>query len=418
MRQSIVAFLMTASVASPSVAQLPHVKDTLEDGRKVAFSPFLGRISLFTEHLGSGFFPTTLHVGYSLVKQDLFVLDLTVGLNVFRAEPQLWYQEGYSVPTALSLQIGRRKSRLNVKAGYYVNWMPGYVEGSWPCPGYCDPPPQHRLFFSLGYMVQQHRGFFFGVNAYGFIHLIPKGDRYYYVPVDGDVFPWGGLSFGYRVPSRVQSIVWREQRAGRVLRSLDEKAQKAEVRKEQHIERNERALHRELETLARMNERRKLEEERMERIAHRDQRDNGPHNVFVEVLGAGHTWSVNYQHSRQLKENSIVHAFGRGGLGGISGGALNSNVALAIPLAGGIQLFKNYRGGGIGLGAVPVFRRQGNPTMLGFVGIDAHFHLAHGLTFGAGYQLMYDPDRAYGRGDLFMFGGFSLGYRFKKRPST
>ncbi len=416
MLQGLLTALLTIGTASAVLAQLPSVNDTLANGRKVAFTPFLGRFSVFTEIMGAAMAPGSLNLGYSVLKSESVLLDVTCGLTLHRMPGMQFNLEGYSIPAAFSFQLGRRKSRFNLKLGYFVSWTPGFADSPWPqCAGICPTPTQHRGLFSAGYVFQQSSGFFFGVHAYGFVHLIPREERYNAPMYKEDVFPWAGMTFGYRIPSQLQLLMWREHKSGRVLRSLDEKTLKQEIRVSKMLEKDSLAQERELKAISRLNERREKEVARMERIA---LRDNGPHNVFVEVLGPGHTWSVNYQHSRPLKENSIVHAFGRGGVGGISGGALNSNVALAIPFAGGIQLFKNYRGGGIGLGAVPVFRRHGNPTMLGFVGIDAHFHLAHGLTFGAGYQLMYDPHRAYGRGDLFMFGGFSLGYRFKKRSSA
>jgi hypothetical protein len=156
---------------------------------------------------------------------------------------------------------------------------------------------------------------------------------------------------------------------------------------------------------------------REERMALRELRDNGPHNVFLEAFGAGHTWSVNYQHARPVKEGSIVHAFGRVGIGGFSDRFRDSRSLVGMPLAGGIQLMRNYRGGGIGLGATPTFTRSGEFTVVSFVSLEFHFHVAHGITFGTGYQVMFDPQFAHGNKQVFQWGGFSVGYRFKRKRS-
>lgn len=401
-------------ISLSSFAQLPNPNDTVPGGRKVSFSPFMGRFSVFTEAMGAAMMPGSMNLGFTVFKSESVLIDLTAGLTLHDM-PGFQFQEGYSIPATLSLHLGRRRSRLNVKLGYFVSWTPGFESSPWPqCGGICPTPPQHRGIFSLGYVLQQASGFFFGVNAYGFVHLIPQERRYGAPMYKEDIYPWAGMTFGYRIPSQLQLLTWKERRAGKVLISRDRKEKTKVVREKQITDLDEAIIAAKLEKMEGRKERLVLREERM---ALRELRDNGPHNVFLEAFGAGHTWSVNYQHARPVKEGSIVHAFGRVGIGGFSDRFRDSRSLVGMPLAGGIQLMRNYRGGGIGLGATPTFTRSGEFTVVSFVSLEFHFHVAHGITFGTGYQVMFDPQFAHGNKQVFQWGGFSVGYRFKRKRS-
>jgi len=412
MRKGIGTSLLALLLSVTCIAQLAHPKDTLPDGRKVSFAPFLGRFSIFMEALGAAMAPGSLNVGFTVFKSETALLDITGGLTLHRM-PGIGGVEGYRIPATLSLQLGRRKSRLNVKLGYYVSWTPGFDTSPWPhCGVTCPTPTQHRGLFSLGYVLQSPSGFFLGLNAYGVVHLIPKDKRAENPFYKEDIYPWAGVTFGYRIPSQLQLLTWKERRAGKVLISRDRKEKTKVVREKQITDLDEAIIASKLEKMEGRKERIALQEERM---ALRELRDNGPHNVFLEAFGAGHTWSVNYQHARPVKEGSIVHAFGRVGIGGFSDRFRDSRSVVGMPLAGGIQLMRDYRGGGIGLGATPTFTRSGEFTVVSFVSLDFHFHVAHGITFGTGYQLMYDPWFTHGNKNFFQWGGFSVGYRFKRK---
>jgi len=413
MRKGIGTSLLVLLLSLPCMAQLAHPKDTLPDGRKVSFAPFLGRFSVFMEYLGAGV-ASSYNIGYTAFKGEAWLLDYTVGLYPYQLPIVNSGIEGYTIPTSLSLQFGRRKSRLNFKLGYSVSWTPGLKDSPWPsCGTNCPGPTQHRGFFSLGYVLQHHHGFFFGVNAYGIVQFTPTEQRHMTPFPDSDIYPWAGVTFGYRIPSQLQLLTWKERRAGKVLISRDRKEKTKVVREKQITDLDEAIIAAKLEKMEGRKERLALQEERM---ALRELRDNGPHNVFLEAFGAGHTWSVNYQHARPVKEGSIVHASGRVGIGGFSDRFRDSRSVVGMPLAGGIQLMRDYRGGGIGLGATPTFTRSGEFTVVSSVSLDFHFHVAHGITFGTGYQLMYDPWFTHGNKNFFQWGGFSVGYRFKRKP--
>ncbi|MCF8257021.1 MAG: hypothetical protein K9J06_05685 [Flavobacteriales bacterium] len=397
------------------MAQLAHPKDTLPDGRKVSFAPFLGRFSVFMEHLGAGV-ASSYNIGYTAVKREAWLLDYAVGLYPYQLPIVNSGIEGYTIPTSLSLQFGRRKSRLNFKLGYSVSWTPGLKDSPWPsCGSNCPGPTQHRGFFSLGYVLQHHHGFFFGVNAYGIVQFTPTEQRHMTPFPDSDIYPWGGVTFGYRIPSQLQLLTWKERKARKVLRSRDDKVKKAKDEGTPIAEEEVALSALELELVA---ERMKKLEEREVRMALRELRDNGPHQVFVEAFGPAHIWSVNYQFTAQVKPASIVHAYGRVGLSGLPGGVFESKAVATMPVAGGIMLMKGYRGGGIGAGVAPVITNEGALELVSFVGIDLQFHVAHGITMGVGYQTMFDPEQVHRYQRVSQWAGCSVGYRFKRKPRT
>ena len=85
-----------------------------------------------------------------------------------------------------------------------------------------------------------------------------------------------------------------------------------------------------------------------------------------------------------------------------------------MPIALGLRAMKNYRGGGLSVGVVPVFGPKGQ-GVYGFIQPEIQFHTVYGLVFGVHYQLIIDPTNTFFRPDrLFNYGGFMLGYRLLK----
>jgi len=398
-------------MALASLAQVPHPLDTLPNGKKVAFEPFLGRVSLYNEILGAAFYPSSLNVAYTFIKRESWLMEYAVGVSMFPDPWNVGTLQRYTFPTGLSFQLGRRRSRLNVKLGYNLIYHPGYEQSPWPnCGGLCPEPPQHLAYFSLGYVFQHHHGFFFGVNAYGMVSLNAKTTRV--SPFKDIVFPWAGLTLGYRIPSTQQLVTWKDMRRGRVSRSRDGKADDAGLKNQHWTEEAQEPTAEELAALAEEMAARNAKQLRMQQ---RDLRDNGPSNVFIEALGAGFTWSVNYQYTAPVKPKSLVHAYGRAGVGGAANRAFGSPAVLTIPIGAGIQLLRQYRGGGIGAGLTPTLHRSKGMVLVSYLSLEAHFHIAHGVTFGAGYQVMFDPENVHGRNQVFQWGGFSVGYRPQRK---
>jgi hypothetical protein len=410
MLRALATSCVFALLAAQANAQVPLTTDTLPNGKKVSYDSFIGRFSIYTEVGGSTVVPGSTSVGYALVKRDGWLLDYNLGFSTNPMHGLSNVFQSYMLPTGLSLQIGRRRSRLNIKLGYSYYWSPGYATSPWPaCGGICPEPPQHLGSFSLGYVYQNHHGFFFGANAYGLIQFNPKELR--------AVFDrnGGGITFGYRIPSTKQLLAWKHHRGGKVLRRMEivpevtfanQDSLPLEMQEPTTFDLVEIAL--------------ELEQKEKRRLLwqQKELRDNGPSNIYIEALGAGFFWSANYQYTTPVKPNSLVHAFGRIGVGGAGNRAFGSSSILSTPIGGGIQLLKKYRGGGIGAGVSPTLARGNEFALVSYISFDLHFHVSDGVTFGAGYQVMFDPERVHNGNQVFQWGGFSVGYRLLRKKKA
>jgi hypothetical protein len=152
-------------------------------------------------------------------------------------------------------------------------------------------------------------------------------------------------------------------------------------------------------------------------MARLDLRPNGRSLVYVEGFGATGNLSVNYDYSLPLDPNALFLLSGRLGVGGPT---LSHN-GVTIPIALGFRVMRNYRGGGLSVGAVPVFG-PGGAHAYGFIQPELQFHLVKGVVFGVQYQILIDPDKAFLRDSRWpQYGGFLIGYRLpqlRKRAAT
>jgi hypothetical protein len=416
MLKALATSCVFALLAAQANAQVPLTTDTLPNGKKVSNDSFIGRFSVYTEVGGPIGLIGSMNVGYALVKREGWLLDYNLGLSTLPIPGVYFHPNKFMLPTGLSLQIGRRKSRLNVKLGYSFSWTPGYDKSPWPeCAGTCPTPPQHLGSFSLGYVYQHHHGFFFGVNAYGLIQFNSKELRASYIPRKDDIYPWGGITFGYRIPSTKQLQAWKHHRGGKVLRKMGIVPEKSFA--------NQDSLPLEMQeptTFDLVEIALELEQKEKKRLLwqQKELRDNGPSNIYIEALGAGFFWSANYQYTTPIKPNSLVHAFGRIGVGGAGNRAFGSSSILSTPVGGGIQLLKKYRGGGIGAGVSPTLGRGNEFALVSYISFDLQFHISDGVTFGAGYQIMFDPERVHNGNQVFQWGGFSVGYRLLRKKKA
>jgi len=102
----------TLTLLFPAVrcaAQLPDINDLNGKGRKVAFRPFLGRISSYNEILGLGS-GQSVNIEGSPLMTDLLTLNLRVGVGTpYLQAPST---NGLSLIYSISTEFGRRRSRL------------------------------------------------------------------------------------------------------------------------------------------------------------------------------------------------------------------------------------------------------------------------------------------------------------------
>ena len=399
-----------ALVCLNAYAQLPHPKDTLENGKKVPFNQFLGRFSVFNEFFGAGLI-YSLNTSYSLVKTDFTILDLTLGANriPFRLrEPNDTYLDTYRIPVGLSLFLGRRASRFNVRAGYvpliYPSW---YTDEDNPypnCGGICPTPPRHDFFFQLGYVYQHQHGFFTAINASGIMMLPEAATARKYRRIQ--FLPFAGISFGYRLPSKQLHRQWRERGFKKRVLRLEEPKEKRKTDDEiDDIFYNDTPLEVDSTEMLEIEAQLAKLKKRHDRYLKEEARLNGRSLVFAEFFGASGISSLNYSYTHPIARSNIFMMEYRGGLG-------TDQQHLQLPVHVGIKAMKNYRGTGVFLGIEPQYNwNNGTFGAVFFLEHNVEFHFAYGLTGGVAFYLFYDPMYYKNHWNFSPYGGFFLGYR-------
>ena len=122
MLKGLVTSCVFALLAAQANAQVPLTTDTLPNGKKVSYDSFIGRFSVYTEVGGPIGLIGSMNVGYALVKRDGWLLDYNLGISTLPIPGLNGWERKYMLPAGLSLQIGRRRSRLNIKLGYTYSW--------------------------------------------------------------------------------------------------------------------------------------------------------------------------------------------------------------------------------------------------------------------------------------------------------
>lgn len=397
-----------------SYAQLPHPNDTLDNGKKVSFNQFLGRFSVFNELLGAGQW-YSFNAAYSLLKTDLVWLDFSLGANrapygqgEFRKEE--W--DSFHIPVGLSAYLGRRRSRFNVRFGYQAKIYPAWFgedPGPFPnCAGYCPTPPRHSLFLAIGYVFQYEYGFFTGIHAYGLMNFPFKQTNpayrkpYYY--------PWAGLTFGYRLPSKQLHREWTERSfKKRILRLKQPKERKPKRKKEEEEDWFDETGELQVDSIemAEIEARLAKLHKRHLRYQLQEKRENGRSHIFAEGFGAAGFWSVNYSYTFPVTKSELVALDFRGAVG--------ADYNIKIPIHAGIKIMKNYRGTGVFAGVMPSIDWERNRVgAIYFLEHNVEFHFAYGLTGGVAFYLFFDPDQFEFNEEIAPYGGFFLGYRLPK----
>lgn len=403
--------ILLSWVCLNSYAQLPYPNDTLENGKKVPFNQFLGRFSVFNE-LGGAAFYYSFNVGYSLIKTNLVTTDLTVGASRIQYGQYAWRDESldsYYFPIGLSTYIGRRRSRLKIRLGYSARIYPSWYsdkESPYPnCAGVCPTPPQHSLFFSLGYTYQNQYGFFAGINANAIMTFPLKEDAERFGS-DPYVIPWPGLVLGYRLPSKQLHREWTERSfKRRVLRLEEPREKKKKDDDMDDIFYGDDEL--EIDSADMMAIEAKLSKlkKRHERYLREEQRLNGRSHVFLEGFGAAGFWSVNYSYTHPIGKSKTFAMDYRGGYG-------TDSEDMALPLAIGVKAMKNYRGTGLFIGAMPRYNwTDGKVGFVYFLQHNVEFHFAYGLTGGVSFYYLFDPTKFLFSREWAAYGGLFLGYR-------
>lgn len=387
-------------------AQLPHPNDTLDNGKKVPFNQFLGRLSFYSE--GLGFSQVySLNVGYSFINTDLITLDYTIGgsrLPMVSSNPLVLEPEDYfKISTGVRLLVGRRKSRFTVKAGYAGSLQTGWFSGntSYPdCGIVCAGPPQHMFAVSLGYTYQHQYGIFFGVHAYGLVQLTPRNDRWLGAQSQ-DFLPWPGVTLGYRLPSKQLRREWHERNFKRRVLRL-EQPQDNEL---DAVFYNDGPL--EVDSLEMMEIEQRLAKlkKRHARFLKEEARLNGRSLVSAEFFGAAGIWSVNYSYTHPIaKSNTFMMEYG-GGIG-------TDQEHVGIPLHIGVKAMKNYRGTGLFVGVEPTMNwENGTADAIYFIKHNVEFHFAYGFSGGVAFYMLFDPSRYKFQHGFAPYAGFFLGYR-------
>lgn len=407
--------LLLSWICLNSYAQLPHPNDTLDNGKKVPFNQFLGRLSFYTEGFGPAYI-ASFNVGYSLVKTETTTIDLTAGLIRLPIQSRSINPSGtdsYVFPVGLSSFFGRRKSRFNLKLGYTTSLQPDWFKGKtdYPSCGYaCPGPVQHVFNVGLGYVYQHPTGFFFGAHAYLLIHLNEEATRNGPGP-PADFWPQPGVTLGYRMPSRQLRKEWTERTFKKRILRLEEPKEKKTKKKEDEEEDwldDTGELQVDSIEMAEIEARLAKLRKRHLRYQLQEKRENGRSHVFAEGFGAAGNWSVNYSYTFPVTKSELVALDFRGGVG-------MDDHTFQVPIHAGVKVMKNFRGTGVYAGVQPVINwEQGTAGAIYFLEHNVEFHFAYGLTGGVAFYLFFDPELYKYRSTVAPYGGFFLGYRLPK----
>lgn len=353
----------------------------------------LSRFAITHELTGASVFPT-MNVEFRFLTTSNWHLDARAGFGgLFQIDPI------YSNTIGLYAKYGTGSSKLNLGfgAGFYYQYGREHLDwNQWAERGFYNQ--HYQYFFSLGYRYEHKHGFLFGIDAYA---IGSFKDDWVYLPIGETwpVYPWGGLSFGYRFPSAQLHSSWMDQRRIRTNKVAKLKKELGENVAVKKLEKREKRS---------MDEIDRLERESLRYLTRSA--------LYVEGLGPGGLWSLNYEYSLPLLKNELLHLYGRTGFGvypsrkRVGNQSVRFNV-LTLPNLLGLRVMKNHRGGGVGGGIVPIFS-QGQ-VRLGYVfNADIQIHITHGLIIGGGFNLQidyYDPPNA-----INPWGAFYLGYRIRR----
>ena len=301
---------------------------------------------------------------YSYFRTPRFSLDIrTVGLII----PDK-FVPGYVLYAGPQLQLGAKTSRFILGLGYASSARYGRnVYGSTleNHSGFFDY--HHGVALTLGYRVQHKHGFFLELDA----HVIANNQMGFGASPDGGwgVYPWGGLIFGYRLPSKAMRDKWKAETAKIRPIHLRSKRLNREERKEL------RQLRLENEELADwLPENRALTEHQESMI--------GKSSLYLEFLGTAMI-TLNHDLEFALFRSKIPRIKLRTGVGATLD-------RFSAPIGIGIGGSKNRLTGFLEVGTI--LHHIGFRYASFYLGASSRFRLGYRFYLGANLYVHYSPN--------------------------
>ncbi|MDA9121236.1 hypothetical protein N9J52_04305 [Flavobacteriales bacterium] len=354
--------------------------------------PKLSKFSITQEISGAVLFPS-INAEFRFLSKGKWNFDARVGFGGLFQPDAI-----YANIIGLSTKYGSGESKLSLSLGASIYYQYGREQNDWDI--WSEPKfynQRYQYFLSLGYRYEQKHGFIFGVDAYAIgsfnedMPILPIGETW-------QVYPWGGITFGYRFPSKELHSSWRKVRLlKRDKVSLLEQESGASLSSSK-LNRIQRKSIREIE---------RLEKESL--------RDLTRSAIYIEGFGAGLLWSLNYEYSFPLIKNELLQAFARTGVGVYPSRRRTDNQTIGfnvlnLPIIAGLRVMKNYRGGGVGGGIVPIVSE--GRVRLGYVfNADLQIHITSGIIVGGGFNLLIGH---FDKKPIYPWGGFYIGYRIRR----
>lgn len=387
-------FALSVRSQAQKVNSIPEVSH--QDG--------LSRVSL-TWSFGGPTIYTALGLEYSALIKKRYSIDLRLSGFVV---PNSKSDQTYIFNTMPVIQYGRKTSRFIVGLGYSVLFNHGYEEvltDDGYGVEYIGPRPygfMHGIIPTVGYRVQHKHGFFVELDA----HVIFYNQQSSWTEREWSYIPWGGLIFGYRLPSRAMRDKWKAE--SRKYKPLLHKERNAK-REAKTEKREDRQLERQFNR-ADKREKRSLRDERMKaefKPVRMDSTKRRFGHVFGEAYGLA-TWTLNYTYTYPFKKVENFGLVGRIGAG--------YTEMLSVPVGIGIQFLKMNNSVSLNTGIV--LTSKAKTTVFYYTGFTGHINLYKGLTMGLGGYLLINPHGSHiefnRRNDISIMMGGSLGYRLGK----
>ena len=367
-----------------------------EDSTGIGYleKPKLSRLAITHELSGAVVFPS-INVECRIVSVKNWDIDARFGFGGLFQTNSL-----YSNTIGLSAQYGPGSSKLHISAGtglYYQYGRQQLDYNLWADEGFYNQ--HYQYYFSLGYRYEHKHGFIFGIDAYGIGSFT---DNWTVLPIGETwpVYPWGGVTFGYRFPSWELHREWRQNRLRKKNKVALLEAELGGDLSIQNLDKDQRKALREIE---------RLEKESMRYLTRSA--------FYVEGLGAGYLWSFNYEYYVPLLKNELLQLYSRVGIGGyrrreyIDKETIRRYGVVPTPIMVGLRVMKNFRGGGISGGIVPIFSNRG--VELGYIiAPEMQVHIGGGVIFGGGFHLLINQFNSIKM--VNPWGGFYLGYRIRR----
>ena len=343
---------------------------------------------------------------YSPIMRRKLSLDLRGSGSIFPFDRD---EQLYHFSLGPHLQVGARTSRFVVGLNYGLRFENSSVgeftnAGEYVCCKQKLNDISHGIIPTLGYRAQTRHGFFFEID----IHMLLFKKTWYGDGSNWSAFPWGGVLFGYRFPSRAKVMEWRMGGGAPV--GTNRRAVNREFRREVKEQRQLVIEDRQLERQFNRSDKKERRIQRDERIkaefkpVRMDSTSRNYGHVFGEAYGLA-TWTINYTYSHPFKKVENFGLVARVGAG--------YTEMLSVPVGIGIQFLKMNNSVSLNTGIVLTSKTK--TTVFYYTGFTGHINIYKGLTMGLGGYLLINPHGSHiefnRRNDISIMMGGSLGYR-------